>query len=184
MEDSPTLKKLQATSSRAVCSSRRIATSNPNSEQLLTHVSSTNVSSPVFPPAGNSRQRLVASRQRRKVPDTSDVESDGEDDYAPAVPPDDTTAQFDPLEMPMVHRGGSTRRASPKKTVGAPITCDPLTAHLNSYEVDIMNRFLTEAKRLRGEIANKKGLRNETIFTDTILRKIGIVLPTSELHPL
>lgn len=186
-EDSPTLKKLQATSSRTARSSRRTATCNSNSDQSQTHVVSTNVSSPVFPLAGNSRQGPAASRagasRRRRVPDSSDVESDGEDDYAPAVRPDDTTVQVDSLGMPMVRRGGSTRRTSPVKTVGTPITSDSLTANLNSYEVDIMNRFLIEAKKLRGEIANKKGLRNESIFTDTILRKIGIVLPTSEPHP-
>ena len=184
-EGSPTLKRLQATS-RTACNSRRTATSNSNGPSQG-HVSSTNVSSPVFPLVGNSRQRPAASRtgasRRRQVLDSSDAESDGGDDFAPAVRPDDTTAQVDSLGMPLVRRGGSTRKTSPVKTVGAPITSDSLTSHLNSYEVDIMNRFLAEAKMLRGEIANKKGLRNETVFTDTILRKIGIVLPTSELHP-
>lgn len=180
-EDSPTLKKLQATSSRTISNPKKAGASQTvNTSQ---NVASTNVSSPVLA-AAKSRTQTATSRtgvsgHRRVQHDTDDVDEDEDDDFVPLVE-DDPSPQYDSLGMPNVRRGASTRKTS-AKGVGAPITEDPALSHLNEYEKDILYRFLEEAKKLRGDIANRKGLRNESIFTDTILRKIGMDLPTSKL---
>jgi len=180
-EDSPTLKKLQATSSRTVSNPKRAGTS-----QTVTNVShnvaSTNVSSPVLAATKSRTQRTATSRTGvsgcRRVQHDSDDDVDEEDDFVPLAE-DDPSPQYDSLGMPNVRRSGPARKA-PENSVGNPITKDPALSVLNEYEKDILYRFLEEAKKLRGDIANRKGLRNESIFTDTILRKIGMDLPTSK----
>ncbi|KAF8475964.1 hypothetical protein BDZ91DRAFT_200703 [Kalaharituber pfeilii] len=166
-QDSPTIKKLESG-----VSSRTISKAKPATSSSTADVSS-------------RRQRVGKNNtgvtgRRRAVHSSDDEDVDDEDDeFAPATreSSEDEGATHDSLGMPNVRRGKSTKAAS-SRTVGSPITTDPLTAGLNPYELDIMNRFLAEAKILRGEIANRKSLRNETIFTDTILRKIGVILPT------
>lgn len=187
-KDSPSLKKLQATSSRRVSNPKRAGVSSTGTE-ISQNVASTNVSSPILPASKARRQRTTTTSRTgvtgcRRVPDSSDDEFNGDDDFEP-LEPDAPSGQYDSLGMPMVRRGNSTRKPAPAQRVGTPITEDSMMAALNDYEKDICERFMTEAKRLRGEIANKKGLRNESIFIDTILRKIGINLPTSEsTHPI
>ncbi|KAF8424885.1 P-loop containing nucleoside triphosphate hydrolase protein [Tirmania nivea] len=179
-EDSPTLKRLQATS-RTVSNPKRAGTSQ-TATNVSQNVASTNVSSPVLATTKSRTQRTATNRTgvsgRRRMQHDSD---DGveEDDFVPLAE-DDPSSQYDSLGMPNVRRGASTRK-TPAKSVGPPITEDPVLSHLNEYEKDIVYRFLEEAKKLRGDIANRKGLRNESIFTDTILRKIGMDLPTSKL---
>ena len=180
-EDSPTFRKLQATS-RDVSNPKRAGAS-----QTVTNVSqnmaSTNVSSPVLAATKSRTQRTGTSRTGasscHRVQHDNDDDVDEDDDFVPLVE-DDPSPQYDSLGMPNVRRGGSTRK-TPANSVGAPITEDPALSDLNEYEKDILYRFLEEAKKLRGDIANRKGLRNESIFTDTILRKIGMGLPTSKL---
>jgi len=180
-EDSPTLKKLQGSSSRTVSNPKRAGTSQA-ATNVAQNVASTNVSSPVLAATKSRTQRTATSRtdvsSRHRLPNDSAGDLDEEDFVLLAE--DDPSAQYDSLGMPNVRRGTSTRK-TPAKSVGPPITDDPALAHLNEYEKDILYRFLEEAKKLRGDIANRKGLRNESIFTDTILRKIGMDLPTSKL---
>ncbi|KAF8438276.1 hypothetical protein BGX38DRAFT_909413 [Terfezia claveryi] len=178
-EDSPTLKKLQATSSRTVSYPKRAGT-----PQTLTNfsqnVASTNVSSPILATTKSRTKRTVTSRTGvsgcHRVQRDSCDDVDEEDEFVPLAE-DGPSPQYDSLGMPNVRRRGATRK-TPANSVGTPITEDPAMSDLNEYEKDIVYRFLEEAKKLRGDIANKKGLRNESIFTDTILRKIGMDLPT------
>lgn len=176
--DSPTVKKIESTSDRAVSRLKKASTSNNTCD--ASQVASTNVSSPAFPPAEPTRQKHPVSRtgvsgRRRVVVDSED--EDANDDFAPSVIPNEGSAQSDSLGMPTVRRRKPTERT---KNIGTPITTDSFTSNLNPYELDIMNRFVADAKKLRGEMANSKGLRNESVFTDTILRRIGVVLPTSK----
>ena len=168
-------------------SSKKTAGANT---QDANQVTSTNVtSSVVYPPPATSRRSRAATTNNTGVgslnlcgyADDGLVvdDNDDDDDFAPAIPANDPSQQQDSMGMPMVRRGASTRdRLTKKPTVGAPITTDEFTANLNAYEIDVMERFVAKAKSLRGEIANKLSLRNETIFTDTILRRIGVKLPT------
>lgn len=81
-----------------------------------------------------------------------------------------------------VRQGGSRRRSSGqnKKKMGKPITGDPELAGYDSYALDIMERFVAEAKKLREKIMERKHIeRIESVFTDKMLRTIGLCLPQS-----
>ncbi|RPB29144.1 hypothetical protein L211DRAFT_864734 [Terfezia boudieri ATCC MYA-4762] len=178
-EDSPTLKRLQATSSRTVSNPKRAGTPRTITN-FSQNVASTNVSSPILATTKSRTQQTDTSRTGvsgcLRVQHDSGDDVDEEDEFVPLAE-DDPSPQYDSLGMPNVRRGGAKRK-TPANNVGTPITEDPALSDLNEYEKDIVYRFLEEAKKLRGDIANKKGLRNESIFTDTILRKIGMDLPT------
>ncbi|KAH9862361.1 hypothetical protein IAQ61_010565 [Plenodomus lingam] len=64
------------------------------------------------------------------------------------------------------------------KPLGAPITIDERTANLTTFQQDVLRDFLTGAKALRKSIMTQKGHR-EAIFTDTVLREMGIDLPST-----
>ena len=73
------------------------------------------------------------------------------------------------------------RVAKPSKSaksrgLGAPITVDQRTADLNDFQNDVLRDFMGGAKSLRKDIMSHKGYR-EAIFTDTVLREMGIDLP-------
>ncbi|KAF3921992.1 hypothetical protein ABW20_dc0104710 [Dactylellina cionopaga] len=56
---------------------------------------------------------------------------------------------------------------------------DSIRAGLNEYDLDVLERFLTDAKRVRGDLINERGLRVESVFTDTELSWMGVKLPCS-----
>ncbi|KAF3907754.1 hypothetical protein AA313_de0209523 [Arthrobotrys entomopaga] len=68
-----------------------------------------------------------------------------------------------------------------KKVAAQPIGlgADSIRASLNEYDLDVLERFLKDAKRVRGDLMNSRGLRVESIFTDTELSWMGVKLPCS-----
>ena len=62
------------------------------------------------------------------------------------------------------------------KKLGTPITTDQRTAELTELQSDVLRDFMTGAKRMRTSIQERKGHR-EAIFTDTVLREMGLDLP-------
>ncbi|EWC46733.1 hypothetical protein DRE_03978 [Drechslerella stenobrocha 248] len=73
---------------------------------------------------------------------------------------------------------GAPRR---KKVAAQPIgiAADNIRAGLNDYDLDVLERFLKDAKRIRGDLINERGLRVESVFTDTELSWMGVKLPCS-----
>ncbi|RMZ70179.1 family helicase [Pyrenophora seminiperda CCB06] len=69
-------------------------------------------------------------------------------------------------------------RATKSKGLGAPITSDQRTAELTEFQHDVLEDFMSGARQLRKSIQEKKGHR-EAIFTDTVLREMGLDLPHS-----
>jgi len=67
-------------------------------------------------------------------------------------------------------------RATKAKGLGAPITSDQRTAELTEFQHDVLRDFTDGARQLRKSIQEKKGHR-EAIFTDTVLREMGLDLP-------
>ena len=67
-------------------------------------------------------------------------------------------------------------RATKAKGLGAPITADERTAELTEFQTDVLRDFMTGAKKLRKSIQDRKDHR-EAIFTDTVLREMGLDLP-------
>src|SRR5690606_30013193 len=96
----------------------------------------------------NTNSGTEARRMRGYDSDDGFIVDDDDDD--PFEPMDQ-----DSMGMPAVREAGSRRRLEqPRGTVGAPITNDDFTAGLNFYEVDIMNRFYEEAKRIRERVSS------------------------------
>lgn len=67
-------------------------------------------------------------------------------------------------------------KATKAKKLGTPITTDQRTAELTELQSDVLRDFMTGAKRMRTSIQERKGHR-EAIFTDTVLREMGLDLP-------
>ena len=67
-------------------------------------------------------------------------------------------------------------RRTKTKGLGAPITTDQRTAELTELQSDVLRDFMTGAKSLRNSIQVKNSHR-EAIFTDTVLREMGLGLP-------
>ncbi|KAF2870933.1 hypothetical protein BDV95DRAFT_668366 [Massariosphaeria phaeospora] len=65
------------------------------------------------------------------------------------------------------------------RTLGAPITVDERMAGLNDFQTNVLDAFMSEAKKLAQNILMKKGLRKQP-FSDTILREMGLNLPRNE----
>ncbi|EPS44216.1 hypothetical protein H072_1750 [Dactylellina haptotyla CBS 200.50] len=68
-----------------------------------------------------------------------------------------------------------------KKVAAQPIGmgADAIRAGLNEYDLDVLERFLKDAKLIRGDLMNERGLRVESVFTDTELSWMGVKLPCS-----
>ncbi|KAI5791914.1 hypothetical protein EDC01DRAFT_728487 [Geopyxis carbonaria] len=93
----------------------------------------------------------------------------------------------DSMGMPPIRTGSRTttprnaprrRRASPPPAQPTrPITTDE-SSHLNAYELDVLSRFLSAAQAKRAQIMrDRKFSRIDSVFTDLILRRIGIHQP-------
>lgn len=171
--------------SAAASSSKRTPASNiqPASTYVSSPVATTSRRTARTKPITGTGVGVTSNRMNGYVPD---------DDF---IVPDDDTDEDDPfsqqprLSKTMQSKLNPTRTARPTPsattttgrgnvTVGTPITGDPQLAGMSEYDLDIMHRFMAEAKKLRAKITNAKGLRVESVFTDTILRSIGITLPT------
>ncbi|KAF8247520.1 hypothetical protein K440DRAFT_601194 [Wilcoxina mikolae CBS 423.85] len=95
----------------------------------------------------------------------------------------------DSMGMPPVRSGpprtAPTRRARREKSqtqqqqqVGAPITADDVMSQLNPLELEMLDRFMQQARKIRERIMQRKGLQRITsVFMDSVLQKFGIYLP-------
>ncbi|KAF3283523.1 ATP-dependent DNA helicase sgs1 [Orbilia oligospora] len=128
---------------------------------------STNVSSPIPPSKGKSRK---AATVQNTQPD--------DDGFMPIRDGGSSIAGKKRKSDGIVDNKAAPRR---KKVAAEPIgvAADNIRAGLNHYELDILERFLKDAKRVRGELMNERGLRVESIFTDTELSWMGRKLPCS-----
>lgn len=69
--------------------------------------------------------------------------------------------------------------AKQAKGLGKPITEDERMVGLDDMQQDILHDFLNGAKRLRQDLMTNNGHR-QTIFSDTVLREMGLCLPRNE----
>ncbi|KAF2827625.1 hypothetical protein CC86DRAFT_466361 [Ophiobolus disseminans] len=86
---------------------------------------------------------------------------------------DDLDAGFAPIR-----EAKSSRAVKAKKGLGVPITSDERLAELDDEQQCTVIDFMTGARKLRGDIMAEKGHR-EAIFSDTVLREMGLELPTN-----
>jgi bloom syndrome protein len=64
------------------------------------------------------------------------------------------------------------------KGLGNPITADERTAGLDEFQSDVLRDFMTGAKETRQDLMLKHSYR-QAIFSDTLLREMGLQLPRS-----
>ena len=133
---------------------------------------STNVSSPVR--ATKRKIQDYAYRQRE--------ESD-EDHYEQPRHPtrgqksrSHQAESFDD-EFAQVRVAKPARAAKQPRGLGKPITVDKRLAGLSELEQDALRDFVNGAKSLRQDLMTKNGHR-QAIFSDTVLREMGLRLPT------
>jgi bloom syndrome protein len=69
-------------------------------------------------------------------------------------------------------------RATKVKGVGTPITADQRTTELTDLQREVLDDFMNGARTMRKNIQERRGHR-EAIFTDTVLREMGLDLPMS-----
>jgi len=96
----------------------------------------------------------------------------------------------DSLGMPPIRIGASRKDHSararkttrdPPQQLGQPITADDVMAKLNPLELEMLDRFMKEAKKTRGKIMEDNGFsRITSVFVDGVLQKFGIFLPTTK----
>lgn len=96
----------------------------------------------------------------------------------------------DSLGMPPIRRGLSRREPptrtrktvhNPPQQLGQPITAEDVMIKLNPLELEMLDRFMNEARKIRAKIMNDHGFaRITTVFVDGVLQKFGIFLPTTE----
>ncbi|KAF1843858.1 uncharacterized protein K460DRAFT_368717 [Cucurbitaria berberidis CBS 394.84] len=166
--------KLQVRSSpRKPCAKEPIA---KKTKRQQTQYPSTNVSSPVRVPKQKIRQYAYndeendddyfdAPRHAMRSKTARGYQPDG---FVVPDGPDD--GMFAPIRV--------AKPARPTKAtgLGAPITVDERTVDLTDFQRDVLRDFMEGAKKMRKGIMAKKSHR-EAIFTDTVLREMGIDLP-------
>ena len=69
-----------------------------------------------------------------------------------------------------------TTKTGKSKGVGAPITNDERLAELNPAQIDTIFKYVEIARDLRSTIMVQKGYRT-AIFSDTVIREMGLELP-------
>jgi bloom syndrome protein len=145
-------------------------------KKLQTQFPSTNVPSPIRAP----KQKIQSFAYNDNDDDDDDDEEDAFD--APWHPTGNKTARgyqaddFDDDFAPI--RVAKPLRATKAKGIGVPITTDRRTEGLTELQTDVLRDFMNGAKQLRKNIEERKGHR-EAIFTDTVLREMGLDLPMS-----
>ncbi|KAF2129924.1 hypothetical protein P153DRAFT_431010 [Dothidotthia symphoricarpi CBS 119687] len=85
---------------------------------------------------------------------------------------DSDVAEFAPVRV------AKPVKATKAKGLGVPITVDQRTTGLSDVQRDILRDFMEGAKATRTYIMNEKGHRGNPIFTDTVLREMGLELPS------
>ena len=71
------------------------------------------------------------------------------------------------------------RRLSKAKPLGQPITVDERVADLDEDEKDLLENFVSEGKQIAKAIQLRRGLSRQP-FSDTVIREMGLRLPTTE----
>lgn len=141
---------------------------------------STNVSSPPL-----QQQRTNQGRTHDEITQQTETQSRH---FTGHTDEDEDEDQPDSLGFMPVRQGGTIRKRpvkrgeQGKRGAGKPITEDPELFGKSPYELDLVDRFTTEAKILREKIMNEQGWnRIDSAFTDKTLRTLGLRLPTSKL---
>ncbi|KAK6520890.1 ATP-dependent DNA helicase sgs1 [Arthrobotrys conoides] len=157
-------RKLQMIFERSPTAPKKAARLKAGNEQDF---ESTNVSSPIPPSKGRSRKAVAAQSTQ---PD--------DDGFMPIRDGGSSATGKKRKSDGILDDMAAPRR---KKIAAEPIgvAADNIRAGLNDYENDILERFLKDAKRVRGELMNERGLRVESVFTDTELSWMGAKLPCS-----
>lgn len=98
--------------------------------------------------------------------------------------------EYDSLGMPPIRIGPSRKEPSararradrnPPQQLGQPITAEDVMATLNPLEMEMLDRFIKEARKIRGKIMEDNGFsRIQSVFVDGMLQKFGIFLPTTK----
>jgi bloom syndrome protein len=142
-----------------------------------TQFPSTNVPSPVRAPKQKIRSFAYNGED--------DDDDDDDDDFdVPRHPTRNKTARGYQADDFVVDddfapiRVAKPSRVAKAKSVGAPITADQRTAELTDLQREVLDDFMNGAKTMRKTIQERKGHR-EAIFTDTVLREMGLDLPMS-----
>ncbi|OCK76225.1 hypothetical protein K432DRAFT_336094 [Lepidopterella palustris CBS 459.81] len=139
---------------------------------------STNVSSPI---------QAASKRRNRHVVNDEDGEGEIElhnngyahDDFVVNDDSFDTEdGEDDGFEPVREKQAGRTSKSDKTRVLGPPITVDQRVASLNEMQRIVLENFMVYAKPMALEIMVNKGLRSQP-FSDTILREMGIELPTT-----
>lgn len=161
--------------------SRSVKANNPSSTGGS--LPSTNVPSPP-----RLRQPISRARVQYEITETQSRHFSEYTEGFAVQGDDDNDDQPDSLGFMPVRQGGSIRKQpvvrgeQSERVVGKPITEDPELFGKTSYEVELCFRFLGDCKQLRAKIMDEEGFqRIDTVFTDKILRTLGLRLPTSKL---
>lgn len=149
----------------------------PKQKRPAAEYPSTNISSPArAPPKRSIRDytydepagNATASRQRKPKPlsrqDNFNFPDDPDDeDY-------DDGDDFEPV------RDAQPSKPKRNRTLGPPITVDERIAGLPDWHRDILEHFVTNAKKTAKDIQIQMNIRNQP-FSDTVLREMGLDLP-------
>ncbi|RVD88738.1 uncharacterized protein DFL_002912 [Arthrobotrys flagrans] len=157
-------KKMEMTFEHSPTTSKKTARNKAGNDQDF---ESTNVSSPIPPTKGRS---LKAATLQNTQPD--------DDGFMPIRDGGSSAAGKKRKSDGIVDDMAAPRR---KKIAAQPIgmAADNIRAGLNEYDLDVLERFLKDAKRVRGDLMNERDLRVESVFTDTELSWMGVKLPCS-----
>lgn len=76
------------------------------------------------------------------------------------------------------HRARRQKSQTQQQQVSAPITAEDVMSQLNPLELEMLERFMQQARKIRERIMQRKGLERITsVFMDSVLQKFGIYLP-------
>ncbi|CAO2656291.1 Nn.00g050940.m01.CDS01 [Neocucurbitaria sp. VM-36] len=169
--------KLQVRSSPRKSGCKVLPTKKAKRQQ--TQYPSTNVSSPVRAPKQKIRQ-FAYNEDDANDDDYFDAPrhtvrshtARGHQSHRLPVPDDEDDGDFPPIRV------AKPSRPIKAKGLGTPITVDTRTVDLTDFQRDVLRDFMEGAKKMRKGIEARKGHR-EAIFTDTVLREMGIDLPAN-----
>lgn len=176
--------RLQIRSSPRKPRAKELAVKKQKKQQ--TQFPSTNVSSPIRPTKRHIRQFTYQEDDEddedyfdAPLHATNNTTGRGHQSYGYFVPNPDDTGEFAPVRVAKSSRPITTQR------LGRPITVDERIAGLTDTQQTILEDFMSNAKQMRKSIMSEKDLRH-AIFTDTILREMGLDLPRNleEMHAI
>ncbi|OAL46027.1 hypothetical protein IQ07DRAFT_590810 [Pyrenochaeta sp. DS3sAY3a] len=143
------------------------------SKKQATQYPSTNVSSPIRAPKQQIRQFAYNEADEDDDADDFDPPRHAVRSLKSAGPQRTGVSEMD---FAPIRIAKPSRTTKPPQSLGAPITIDQRTAGLTDFQQDVLRDFMAEAKAMRAGIMSSKGYQ-QAIFTDTVLREMGIDLP-------